>query len=222
LFWKPFSKELFRDVEDRGLYKGYTSKNVTMISNAGGGFTLRLGSPKSSLLVRLYNKSFESKNSSSGHIDAHRVEAQYRDSLAAQVFDDIVACGDDVGKFAELIVGAATTPVRLIDRTADKNVSRCPVLPWWQEILDVLKATPRKWLRTKFTDSIITTKKWIEKKVVASIATVFEAIGRLEGKQWLLDEIRKGGCRLSKKQQSQVNSYRRQCTVDFASGAFSS
>lgn len=92
------------------------------------GETIYAGSTKSDKMVRLYDKSAESK----GEFDCHRWEVQFRRFKANYVMQSWFLT-PDVPKFlSSVAIGA----VDFVDRSSgDKNLARLPRLLWWEEFV---------------------------------------------------------------------------------------
>jgi hypothetical protein len=117
-----------------------------------GGDTWYLGTREgkkgnsSDVLLRVYDKARESQ----GEVDAIRWELQLRDDRAKDALVSLLMESHIRGAESALpkYMGewAASQLLRFVDfrdRSKDKNVSRCPRLPWWDALmLSAVKAVP--------------------------------------------------------------------------------
>jgi len=115
--------------------RSFTVTESGRIGESATGKTIALGSPQSDKRLVIYDKSVES----GGEIDAIRMEVRFRDKKADLAFKgwiDFDAGAVDLAApqyLAALVTGA----VKFCDRSqGDKNIDRCPMLSWWQELVD--------------------------------------------------------------------------------------
>lgn len=140
------------------------------------GKTIYLGSAKSNKLIRIYDKSTQT----GGEVDAIRIEVQFRDSKAMAAYlgwiDFDAGAGVDVAApsyLAQLVTGA----VRFCDRAkGDKNIERCPMLPWWEALVDrvgqgIKVAAPR------VVKTLERCMAWVDHQVAPTIALLKRAMG---------------------------------------------
>jgi hypothetical protein len=106
-----------------------------------GGDTWYLGGPKSDSRLRVYDKARES----GGEIDAIRWEMQLRGLAAKSALVHLVLSHSSA-QMQEMGLWVAGELLRFVDfkdREADSNVTRCPRLPWFSELVgDAEKALP--------------------------------------------------------------------------------
>lgn len=135
------------------------------------GPTLYLGSTKSDLRMRVYNKEEEQKkkgNPTAGHWV--RCELQARNARA-----DAVVAALCEAKDLSAIAGILRGLVEFREAGEDTNVSRWAVSPWWDAFLSAvsrvsLVALPK--VRT-----IETVRRWVREQVSPSLALLMTAAG---------------------------------------------
>lgn len=136
------------------------------------GWSIYCGSPQSDKRVVFYDKSVES----SGQIDAYRIELRLKDKKADLAFNHFTDL--DSGNFETLappFIGALVAgAVTFCDRTASNKLSECPILPWWQTIIDVFGGELRLSL-PKPRPTLETKTRWILNQVAPTLAVLKEA-----------------------------------------------
>lgn len=121
-----------------GRYAYVDSYQLVESGKRGGntvGKTIYLGSTKSDKLIRIYDKSAQTD----GMIDAIRLEVQFRDSKADPAFKGWIDFDAGAVELAapQYLAALVTGAVKFCDRSqGDKNIDRCPMLSWWQELVD--------------------------------------------------------------------------------------
>ncbi len=149
------------------------------------GKTITFGSRHSEAYVRFYDKNVESK----GEIDAIRLESEFKDSKAQQLFEQWTSFDfqEDEQLCAKLLAGAALGTVRFCDRSSgDKNLDRCDDLPWYEKLCDSVVSGFRLRVRKKerFLDDAI---RWVQKAVVPTLAMIRKYMGDDIFLQWIYD-----------------------------------
>lgn len=138
-----------------------------------GGWCVYLGVRSGERLVRIYDKSAESK----GRIDSIRWETEFHDERADSIYRLILGFPKNAVEFAAKIIDYALGGVSFIERN-DKNISRCPLLEWWREWLQHLDSTPVKVFIRRAPTSLQDTIAWLERAVSKSLASCEAALGQ--------------------------------------------
>lgn len=151
------------------------------------GHTLYMGSPQSDKFVRYYDKYAES----GGELDCYRWEVQFRRGKAnAAGWNWLQLPLDDEVNAAQELAAHVTGAVHFCDREAgDKNIDRCPLLPWWAALLSGIRdgirlSSPK---RKPLLDRSL---RWLQEQVAPTLAVVREVFedGFETLLQGLLDE----------------------------------
>lgn len=170
-FTLPEVSELFKD----GLYvsKFRNVKQVSQSSKSGcTGQTVYLGSSKSDLMIRIYDKQAERNCKKQGSVDTPwtRWELQLRKERAT-VVGSLIAAGMNL---PEVALGIFSNYLRFIKRDSDYD-SRCSTLPKWLDFLAgieklrICQPVPEKSLDEK--------RDWI----ISQVAPTFSAICEVDG-----------------------------------------
>ena len=191
-------------------YASYASKE------RGGelGKCLYFGANSSDAKLRAYNKTLESK----GKVLGNRSEGQFRREKAKAFFDELLsgyAANPDF-PIALFIASRVLGIVRFCDRSlGDKNIYRCPLLPWYQQYLDLLGADA---MRVRAPQSVPSIQRSIDNivRLGASIATVAVALGS-DASSFFENVIEEGKGRLSILQRKMLDTIERdQLVYDLA------
>lgn len=159
-----------------GNYVGFRS--YSHIKNGGKkrGWTYYFGSRQSDKIIRYYDKSAETK----GAIDSYRFEVELKGYKAEQFWQLFVSLPDELSEefltqlYLEVVVGS----IDFRDRQADSNISRCPRLDWWQNLIDDLKSSGGVKLAAKRKESCLQkTIAWISSQVETSLAVLRDVLG---------------------------------------------
>jgi DNA relaxase NicK len=96
------------------------------------GDTVYIGSEKSEIRTRIYNKAAEQ-----GDYDGvwNRLEMVSRRDYARAVIEALVTNGGDLG---EIVAGILADRIAFIEKD-DINISRCSLASWWAEFLDTIR-----------------------------------------------------------------------------------
>lgn len=99
--------------------------NAWQVTRSDKGTSCQIGSPKSKVLVRIYDKAAER-----GYTDRHwvRVELQMRDSRAAEFIKLPMPVG-------EAFAGVLLNYLRYVEPTDDSNKSRWPMASYWSDLV---------------------------------------------------------------------------------------
>jgi len=158
------------------------------------GWTFNFGNRNCDRVLRIYDKATESD----GQIDAIRMEAEFHDELAQQVMADWLAIPlerieEDSPKYlARVVVGS----IIFMERNHEKNISRMPVLAWWQSILDEVGAGIRhtvKAVKTTYEQK----KNWVNRQVSTTLTMFAHIMGMEDFYAWLQAELKGGQARLT-------------------------
>jgi hypothetical protein len=123
-------------------------------------------------MIRVYDKFAES----SGMIDAIRWEAEIKGKMANSLFPIILEFPENPEELQQGIINYAIGKVSFIN-PIDKNVSRCPLLEWWKEWLEMLKCAPKKVFVSRPETTLARTKQWMEHSVSKSLVMLKDGLG---------------------------------------------
>lgn len=201
-YGKTISFDQVREALDQGNLKYFLSGSDVSGWGKNTGDCIYFGSRQSDKFGRYYNKFVESD----GEIDAYRWEAEFKGADADMVFCKLADFeGSDSAWLAE-VSSIGIGIFDFIDRSADKNVSRCPRLAWWDEFVSRFPGHVR--YRThRVVTTIQRTKEWFGRSVSVAIATVRESMGNYDFYNWLNAEIAKGYSRMGSKHYKRVEKY---------------
>lgn len=176
----------------------------------------RRGSLGSGRYLRVYDKSVESK----GEIDAIRWEIEFSDEPANQAARHLAACNSDAS-YLQRLADLVASSVDFIDRgKGDKNLSRCPRLPWWDALLSRMGKVIA-FIRHRTHSTFATRREWFE-KCCASFMKEFAIFHRLTFRDgaakpqllfqtWLNELI--DAAELSKKQILEMRAYCKELNI---------
>lgn len=136
------------------------------------GWTVYVGSRSSEFMVRIYNKFAESK----GKIDSYRWESEIKGDTANALFPLLLEFPESDEEYQSKLIDYAIGKIKFIEKI-DKNISRCPLLDWWKEWLEFIKAVPKKIFVARQETSLARTKQWMQKSVAKSLAMINESLG---------------------------------------------
>jgi hypothetical protein len=190
---KRITYEMLHDAARNKNYTGFRNPPVVHHSydKMGQivGWTFSFGNRLGDCVFRAYDKGTESE----GEIDSVRLEAEFHDELAQKVVADWVAIEpqsfDEFSPIylANVVVGRIT----FIQRSKDKNISRMPILDWWQDILDEVGTGIRHTVKAVKT-TLEQKKEWITRQVSTQLAMFSKIMGMKEFFSYLKAEL-KGG-----------------------------
>jgi hypothetical protein len=177
LFVDDYSKKLKFDNLSEAIKNKNRSgfKKGRCIRDYGGkheGWTAYLGRRESERMIRVYDKFAES----SGMIDAIRWEAEIKGKMANSLFPIILEFPENPEELQQGIINYAIGKVSFIN-PIDKNVSRCPLLEWWKEWLEMLKCAPKKVFVSRPETTLARTKQWMEHSVSKSLVMLKDGLG---------------------------------------------
>jgi phage replication initiation protein len=187
----------------RSKFKGAREFNKFKIKNGmSEGRTMYIGSSKSSLMFRIYEKDFErlaeGKELEAALTAWNRFELQMRDeradSMALYIIDN-----NDLG---QQILGVINQYVSFVDPDPnDSNKSRWKISKFWERFLNGVGKLPLTEVAPDRT--IETRKRWIDKATPRTLAMLFHA-GELDQKE-LETKIVEGTELMSKKDFNEVD-----------------
>lgn len=156
-----------------------------------GGDSWYLGSSKGEARLRVYDKARESR----GEVDCIRWELQLRgDSAKAAVVRLVL--GGKGGTAQNMGVWAGAELVRFVDfrdRAADSNVTRCPRLDWWAELVGgASRARPVVVPAPMTAERLHTHARFALPSWLATLADTAPKVTGQSPEQWMLDMLQRG------------------------------
>lgn len=158
------------------------------------GQTVYFGSRLSEAFLRVYDKTAESNGERVGN----RWESEFKGKkangclyawLSATKFDNRTA--------NDLLVNMVLGTIDFRDKEkGDKNRKRCPVLPWFAEMCELLKAVPVRLRVAKPKQSLQRTVDYLKRSVAPSLASMQKALGS-EFKGYFTKLLKDGEDRMS-------------------------
>lgn len=177
-----------------------------------GGDSLYIGSAKSPVMLRVYDKYAES----GGEIDSVRWELQLRrdaarDALLALLLGRPGAeDAFDADRWSEMGVWAAEQLVRFVDfrrRDADENVTRCPRHKWFEKIVGAARRAGRVSVQPE--PEVTALHNWAAAalpSLLSTLARTAPAIG-LTPEEWVLSMWGAGQDRTSPRHKRAISQY---------------
>ena len=131
------------------------------------GHTVNIGSGKSKIYMRIYNKAMEQEQETPWT----RIEMEIKDERA-EVLQNILLFENEIGHiFAKIL----NNYIRFLQPTNDTNKSRWPTAPWWDNLL---QEVDRVGLTRKPEDiTVEDVREWVKKQVGLSLALLVLADG---------------------------------------------
>ncbi len=174
------------------------------------GTTLYFGSKKSDIRLCIYDKSIESK----GRLTGNRWEGRFRRKAArVALFQWLEANLHDE---AAVISWATDTVVGVIDfrdcSTGDPNRLRCPVLDWFSEFCNELRATPAKLRIPVVAVTVQRSIDWVIKSVAPTLS-LLKSVLTTDFNKFLEENIYEGGIRLANVKRRLIDSTDKQQLV---------
>lgn len=201
-----FTYDLLVDAVTKHNFIGARKDSYSAKVEGDGGWLITVGKRENARYCRFYNKSVESK----GDIDSYRFEAEYKDSFARSIFVSIASLTDDIGSDSELVIPFFSQliggSIDFIDRSLGDRASRCPRLPWWQTIVDLLGGSLR-WSVPRVVRTLEDTIDWVEHQVATSLAVIRECKGSDWFEKWLQKHINDGYQRFTSSHQNRIRNY---------------
>lgn len=177
----------FRVFDPRGLQRLTAAGAVPMSDSVAFG---RRGGNGGGRYLRVYDKGLES----GGALDCVRWECEFSGDLAGEVFARL-ACAGSVPELGAMLGAAIGGCVCFLDRSAgDKNLSRCPLLPWWEAIVGTLGRVLVR--RPRRLPTVERSRQWVEDQVSATLGLLRAALGDADFRRWLGRVVDAGEARL--------------------------
>ena len=107
-----------------------------------------------------------------------------------------------------MLIDYAIGKIKFID-AIDKNISRCPLLPWWSEWLNFLSCAPKSVFVPKFEPSLARTKQWLQKSVAKSLAMISDSLGSYYFPHFLEEMLISGRERMQEIDKLRVDDYKK-------------
>lgn len=179
-----YTRQLWKwdDLEAAARDRNYSGPQQRMkVDNYDRGITYYFGTRKSETFYRFYDKEAES----GGEILANRMELELKRSKAHQAFVAYLTppAGNEIEAallLAEFVMGN----IDFIDREqGDKNLDRCPRLPWWQAMKDKIAQGVRL-APLRAVATIEKSLEWLEKKVFPTIVAIERLLGSQASDLW--------------------------------------
>lgn len=186
-FSKTLTAAYVDDMQSKQRFIG--NPKITPIGYADQpGWTRYIGSRRSLVYIRLYDKATESN----GLIDAYRLEAEFKGRVANEHWQNIVEIASSCETVAAYIVESVTGSFRIVD---DSNVKKslCNVEPTLKKFLDHCSSkggfrVPQPRRKSSLDNSM----KWVERSVKSTLATIKKALGKHRFRDYL-DQLLKDG-----------------------------
>lgn len=143
------------------------------------GETVEIGSKSSQRMVRIYN--------GRGFV---RLEMQLRQERAEHVFIGLMRHHDLLGRPIEpitLALGILRDYLDFVVMGEDSNVTRCPLLPWWESF--VKNTAIIKQVIQRVAVSVERSKRWVEKSVTPTIAALLRCMGEDGFVDWFRNQV---------------------------------
>lgn len=160
------------------------------------GWTRYIGSRRSMVFIRLYDKFTESN----GLIDANRLETEFKGRVAHEHWENLNSLSFDNQTIAAYIVEAVTGSFRIVDDSNEQKYL-CNVEPTLQKFLNHCCSKggfrvpqPRR------ESSLEQSMHWLERSVKSTLATVKQALGKNRFRNYLEQLLRDGLSSLSTRQ----------------------
>ena len=194
---KRFPLELVEQARcDRNYFNVRKSSVVLCYDVAANtqGMTVYFGSRQSEALMRVYDKTVESKGERIGN----RWETEFKGKKADKALREwLSAMADDERKASSLLVDMVFGTVDFRDRSkGDKNRKRCPRLKWFDEMCKMLSAVPVRLRIPRPKISLQRSLDYVKKSVAPTLASIHKALGS-EFPEWLSKQIEDGNRRMT-------------------------
>lgn len=178
------------------------------------GWTVAWGGRSGDVYLRCYDKDFESE----GKIKANRMELELHDKRAEKALESWLAL--DPENFEEtspkLLGGIVVGAIDFVERGNDKNVSRMPVLDWWQAFKDRVGMEIRHTVEAA-TTSYERKRNWITKQVMVTLLMFKKIMGNQGFKQYMSGELEQAEERLKSDHEAFIQVYGRNgAEIDFS------
>jgi hypothetical protein len=175
---KRFPLELVEQARrDRNYFNVITTSvvNSDNIHTNVQGETIYFGSRTSDAFMRVYDMTAESGGVRIGNRWEVELHGKKADLCLSQW---LTAMQDDESRASRLLVNVVLGTVDFRDKSkGDKNRKRCPVLPWFDEMCNMLKALPVRLRVAKPKQSLQQTIDYLKRSVAPSLASMVKALG---------------------------------------------
>lgn len=173
--------------------------------------SVRFGSEKSRLLIRMYDKKMEREKEGHEVLEKSwvRTELQFRKEYANQVVEQLYATDFNVGM---IVKGHLKNYLRFVVPSDDKNKARWAVSPFWEKFLS--KVEKLKLSLSAPDRTIETVKKAIEKQYGPSLSMLDKALGTDELIEFLVDLTIQSETRLKKKHDQMIEDYHQRLNME--------
>lgn len=188
-FSKSITFEQIQAALDNKNYKKFRKHKVTTSCNgksAKKGWCFELGRRSANRCLRIYEKEIESK----GKIKSVRLESELHDEIAEAFLADWLSIQPkEFEEFSPKYLAAIVTgSVDFIDATADRNLTRCPHLDWWQRLIDKVGGCIRHSFEPLPT-SYERKREWFTNQVSRTLASFRKIMGKADFRQYLNREL---------------------------------
>lgn len=139
------------------------------ITGKGDGWTISAGSRSSEAYLRIYDKAAEQKSSE----PCVRVELELKSGAAQANLDAII--DSKIEDLHQIFKGLIRSVIDFVDRKADSNISRCPLLEWWAKFLD--DATKFRLPTPEKPKNIERVFHWMQRQWIGTVAMLREIYG---------------------------------------------
>lgn len=165
------------------------------------GQTIYFGSRQSEAFMRVYDSTIASKNKRIGN----RWESEFKGAKADKCLREwLTAMAENEQTASNLLVDLVLGTVDFRDKSAgDKNRERCPLLPWFAEMCEMLKSLPVRLRVARPVPSMQRTVNWIKKSVAPSLASLKSVMG--SSFSWFMTEqIKDGTARMTEQRRKLI------------------
>ena len=207
-YTKSLNKADFVTACDNEKHHGFQSygEQWQVTAKKPKGWTFYMGSFGSDKLYRLYDKSVESD----GEIDAFRLEGQYRDDYAKQIFGFLHTCSNSHETFLRTVTNVVCFLIDFFEgkRGKEKGKNKFVRSEFWQTFLDFAGAEKIKLGCGRVKSSLDRSITWIEKSVERTLATIeeyYEGLGQ-DFSEYLNSRLEAGRRKIRNTHQTQVKS----------------
>lgn len=145
--------------------------------------TCYYGSRESEAFMRIYDP-----YNNHGAKDSTDIEIEYKKGKAVRVAQMLCSLKQGVTfeDIASMVASLAVSHFDFIDRSkGDKNLSRCPRLPFWQRVLDFIGAMKQKVDSVKVEPSLQKFRKYMERSVMGGLEALCQVYGNSSIYAWM-------------------------------------
>lgn len=162
----------------------------------------RRGDMGSGKYLRIYDKYLESK----GEKDCVRLECEFTQHKAQQVFKVLAGCDGNIETFATICGALIVGCITFVHRNGDRNIGRLDVYEFWELIT---KSLGKLVIRTEKKENTLTgVIEWTERQVSPSLACVRKSfVSDQKFFAWVIDMLDEGESRMNANQRQIVKRY---------------